>query len=146
MKIVELRLVPDNKKGIVDYSALKRKPEPHEEYTAEYFARRGYDVTFLKTSNIKGSHSPDFLLIGRIWETKSPITYSDSSFEDNFKKAEKQSGNVIFDLRRLNKKNESRYLKNLIKRSTSNKIKTLLVINREEKLLTIKGTFGKIKT
>lgn len=91
MEIVELRLVPDNKKGIVDYSALKRKPEPHEEYTAEYFARRGYDVTFLKTSNIKGSHSPDFLLIGRIRET-------------------------------------------------------LLVINREEKLLTIKGTFDKIKT
>ena len=145
MKTIELKLVSGNKRGIVDYSALNQKPEPHEEYTAEYFARRGYDVTFLKTSNIKGSHSPDFLLIGRIWETKSPITYSDSSFEDNFKKAEKQSENVIFDLRRLNKTNESLYLKNLIKRSTSNRIKTLLVINREEKLLTIKGAFGRIK-
>ena len=136
----------DNERGIIDYSALKQKPEPHEQSTAKYFAFRGYDVKFLKSSNIKGTHSPDFLLAGKIWETKSPITYSGSSFEDNFKKAEKESRHIIFDLRRLSKKNETMYLKNLIKRSSSNKIKTLMVINREEKLLTIKGAFGRIKT
>lgn len=130
--------------GRVDYSALNKRPEQHELDTADYFARLGFDVVFLKNSNIKGSHSPDFLMAGRIWETKSPITYSDSSFEDNFKKAEKQSKHIVFDLRRLNEKNENKYINELIKRSKSNKIKTLLVIKRDTALLTLRGIFGRI--
>lgn len=135
----------NHKIGRVDYSALNKEPEPHEKYTAKYFSRLGYDIFFIKSSNIKGSHSPDFQMAGKNWETKSPITYSDSSFEDNFKKAKKQSGHIIFDLRRLSQRNEEKYLKELAKRSKSNKIKTLLVINRSGKLLTMKGLFSRIK-
>ena len=131
--------------GRVDYSALNKEPEPHELDTANYFANFGFDVLFLKNSNIKGSHSPDFQMVGKIWETKSPITYSESSFEDNFKKAEKQSKHIIYDLRRLNKRNSEKYLKGLIKRSKSKKVKTLIVISRDEKLLIFKGEFDIIR-
>ena len=134
-----------HKIGKIDYSELNKAPEKHEIYTAEFFANLGYDIFFIKTSNIKGSHSPDFRMAGRVWETKSPITYSDSSFEDNFKKAKKQSDHIIFDLRRLNQKDEAKYLKELSKRSGSNKVRTLLVIGRSGELLTIKGFFDKMK-
>lgn len=132
--------------GKIDYSALNHKPEPHEIETAKYFTKLGLDVLFIKSSNIKGSHNADFQMFGKTWETKSPITYSDSSFEDNIKKAEKQSKYIIFDLRRLNGKNETKYIKELMKRSRSNKIKILLVINKNNELLTFKGNLDKIKT
>ncbi|MBR0431157.1 hypothetical protein IJJ05_02625 [Candidatus Saccharibacteria bacterium] len=133
------------KRGKVDYSVLKKAPELHEIDTAEYFADKGLDVVFLRPSNIKGSKSPDFEMAGKIWETKSPITFSNSSFEDNFKTAEKQSKHIIFDLRRLNKRSETFYIKNLKKRSRTNIIKTLLVIDKTGNLLTIKGKFDNIK-
>ena len=145
MITIDLKIVVKKRRGIVDYTALEKEPEKHELYTANYFAYRGFNVVFIRPSNIKGSHSPDFCLNGRIWETKSPIKYSESSFEDNFKKAEKQSENVIYDLRRLRKKDEVVYLRELLKRSSSNKIKNLLVIDKNEELLTIKGSFGNIK-
>ena len=43
------------KKGKVDYSALNKKPEDHELYAADYFAELGFDVVFIRPSNIKGS-------------------------------------------------------------------------------------------
>ena len=129
------------KRGKIDISELNVPPEKHEYETTRYFADRGYDVVFIKPSDIKGMNSPDFEMAGKIWETKSPTRYSKSSFEDNFKKAAKQSENVIFDLRRLNKKDEAKYLQEIGKRKKSRKIKTLLVITRDGRLLTEKGCF-----
>jgi len=82
--------------GKLDYSELKDLPEKHERSTARFFVDRGMDVKFLRPSSIKGTRSPDFLMVGKIWEIKNPIVYSDSSFEYNFKKAMKQSKNIIF--------------------------------------------------
>ena len=83
--------------GRVDYSNLKNPPEKHERSTATFFTKRGEDVEFICPHSIKGSHNPDFLMHGKIWEIKSPITYSNSSFEYNFRRAMKQSNNIIFD-------------------------------------------------
>ena len=76
---------------------------------------------------------------GKMWETKSPIRYSDSTFEYNFKKAMRQSSNIIFDLRRLSEKDEKKYLKELVKRANSRKVTNLIVINRQGAKLDIKG-------
>ena len=103
----------DIKNAKVDYSDLINPPEKHERITARYFANRGQKVTFLRPSSVKGTNNPDFMMDGRIWEVKSPITYSDSSFEYNFRKALRQSNHIIFDLRRLNVRNEKRYIKEL---------------------------------
>ena len=92
--------------GRVDFSSLKNPPEKHERATASFFARRGKDVEFIRPHSIKGSRNPGFMMDGKTWEIKSPTTYSDSSFEYNLRKAIKQSKNIIFDLRRLNRLNE----------------------------------------
>ena len=89
--------------------------------------------------------SPDFEMASKRWEIKSPIKYSESSFEDNFKKAIKQSEHLVYDLRRLNLKDEAKYMEQLERRKKSHKVKTLLVISRDGQLLTEKGNFDIIK-
>ncbi|MBR6505739.1 hypothetical protein IKT18_02820 [Candidatus Saccharibacteria bacterium] len=49
-----------NRMGYIDISALNSLPEKHEYETAKFFSLRGYDVTFIKPSSIKGQHTPDF--------------------------------------------------------------------------------------
>ena len=132
--------------GHIDISALNTPPEKHEYETAKYFARRYKDIVFIKPSSIKGQHTPDFLMCGKMWEIKCPLVYSKSSFEDIFRKATKQSCHIIFDLRRLRKSDVRIYVYNITKRSKSQKIKTLLVITSDGQLLTIKGRFDIIKS
>lgn len=133
------------KKGKIDISALNVPPEKHEYETAKYFADRGFNVVFLGPHYMVGINNPDFEMVDKIWETKSPIKYSKSSFEDNLRKAVKQSKHIIFDLRRLNDNDETKYLREIRKRKKSHKIKTLLVITRDGRLLTEKGYFDIIQ-
>ncbi len=131
----------DIKKGKIDISALNVPPEKHEYETAKFFTDRRLDVVFLSPHYIVGANNPDFEMAGRIWETKSPTKYSKSSFEDNFRKAAKQSEHIIFDLRRLSKEDETKYLQEIGKRKRSRRIKTLLIITKDGRLLTEKGCF-----
>ena len=125
--------------GKIDISALNVPPEKHEFNTAKYFAELGYDIEFIKPRYISGQDNPDFMMQGKIWETKSPIRYNRVTFEHTFKKAMKQSDNIIFDLRRLDKQDEELYLYDLKKRAKSRKIKNLVVVSKDGSKLDIKG-------
>ncbi len=133
-----------SKIGKVDVSALNVPPEKHEYETAKYFANRGYDVTFVKPSDVKGFRSPDFAMCGRRWETKSPNGESRRTFEDNFRKAIKQSEHIILDLRRISSGHEEWCIKKTEKESSVSSVRTVLVITRDGRLLTIKGKFDTI--
>ena len=128
--------------GRIDISALNAPPEKHEYETARYFTSRGLDIAFIKPSNIKGTHSPDYRMLGRDWEIKSPIGKSNRTFEDNLRKAIKQSPHIIFDLRRLKPDAEKMCLMILSEQSNKPEIRTLLAITRDGRLLTIKGEFS----
>ena len=130
------------KTGRIDISALNVPPEKHEYETAKYFANRGFDVVFVGPHYINGYHNPDFTMAGRVWETKSPSGESRRTFEDNFRKATKQSEHIIMDLRRLNQKHEEWCIEKLKKESNvSSRVRTMLAITRDGRLLTIKGKF-----
>ena len=130
------------KMGRIDISALNVPPERHEHDTAVFFAKRGKDIVFIKPSDIKKQHSPDFIMDGKMWEVKSPIVYSKSSFEDNLRRAVKQSEHIIYDLRRLKPRDEVMYIKELKKWSGKRKMRTLIIITRDGQVLTMKGEFG----
>ena len=51
------------RRGKIDISKLNVPPEKHEYETARYFADRGFDVIFIRSSNIKGMNSPKTLLV-----------------------------------------------------------------------------------
>ena len=111
--------------GKIDISALNVPPERHEYETAIYFAKRGKDVIFIRPSDMEKQHTPDFVMDGRMWETKSPIIYSKTSFEDNLRKAVKQSEHIIYDLRRLKPRDEAIYIKELKKWSGKRKMQSV---------------------
>ena len=134
----------NNRLGKIDISALNVPPEKHEYETAKYFAKRGLDVSFIEPSNIQGTNSPDFEMCGKRWETKSPIGSNLRTYEDLFKKALKQSENIIFDLRRLKPSDEERCFNRLQYLRKVSKAKNLLIITRDGRLLTIKGRFAKM--
>lgn len=89
-------------KGKVDISKLSSPPEKHEINVANLFSDLGYDVTFIKASNIPDIHTPDILMDGVEWEIKSPLGKGKHTIERNIKNALLQSNNIIFDLRRIN--------------------------------------------
>lgn len=130
--------------GKIDFSRLNTLPEKHEFETAKFFADRGYNVVFLAPCYIPGSKNPDFMMADKIWETKSPIGDSKRLFEMNIRKAMKQSENIIIDLRRMKKSSEKWCLNKINIQKDSSRIKTLLVITKDGRLLTIKGKFGSI--
>ena len=86
--------------GKINTTELNVPPEKHEYETAKYFAKRGYNIKFIGPHYIEGMKNPDFEMCSKIWEAKSPIGNSLQTFVDNYKKAKKQSENIIFDLRR----------------------------------------------
>lgn len=130
--------------GKIDIAELNVPPEKHEYETAKYFAKRGYDIKFIRPSSIKGFSSPDFKMRGKMWETKSPLSDNLESIKRRLVQATKQSEHIIFDLRRIDSKNEAKILRVLEKGSKTVKVKTLLIITKDGRLLTIKGNFGNI--
>ena len=132
------------RRGKIDISELNVPPEKHEYETAKYFANRGLDVVFIGPRYIKGMNNPDFKLAGKIWETKCPMGRSKRTFEDNLRKAAKQSRHVIIDLRRIDSALEKWCISKMKEQGDTLRIKTLLSITRDGRLLTIKGKFDSI--
>ena len=52
--------------GKIDIAELNVPPEKHEYETAKYFAKRGYNIKFIKPSSIKGFNSADFKMCGKV--------------------------------------------------------------------------------
>ena len=134
----------NNRLGKIEISALNVPPEKHEYETARYVAKRGLDVIFVRPRYTKHFYTPDFEMAGRVWETKSPVGKSRRTYEDNFRKAMKQSTHIIFDLRRLNTDSEKSCIDVLKKQCATSATRTVLVITRDGRLLTIKGRFDNI--
>ncbi|WP_195495840.1 CdiA C-terminal domain-containing protein [Eggerthella lenta] len=74
---------------------------PHEQRTAQSLARAGFDVEFVKKSDEPYATSADALIDGKLWEMKSPTASSVKAVERNLKRARWQSGNIVFDSRRM---------------------------------------------
>ena len=141
-KIVNLRLV--NKLYIVPVMNKFGKiiipvgtiPEKHELETASFFAELGKNVEFLPPSYSKGIYSPDVLIDGQRWEIKSPIGSSKRTIENNYRKAQMQSENVIFDLTRIEmgEKIAIEKIKQQFNLRTG-KIKRIKIITKDKRIL-----------
>jgi hypothetical protein len=114
------------------------RPESHELDTAQFFNKIGKDVEFLTPNRTKGIKNPDIKMDEIIWEIKSPKNTGSRSIENIFRKALKQSKNIIFDLRRAKRAN-NKCVSQIVRQFTL--IKTadrLLIITKSNKLLDIK--------
>lgn len=74
--------------------------ERHEMETILVFTELGYDIELIRPSSTPNAKRADFLMSGLEWEAKCPQGSSRSTLEHVFKKAIRQSENIIIDLRR----------------------------------------------
>ena len=121
--------------GRIDISKLKVPPEKHELETARFFADKGYNVEFIPPNNTPKMHTADIVIDAVIWEIKSPKGKSKRTMENNFRSANKQSENIIFDLRRV-KLAEDKCIKQIEKEfNLRPRVRRLMVIKRSGELL-----------
>jgi hypothetical protein len=110
-------------------------PEKHELETAWFFNKLGEDVEFISRNYNKGMKTPDIKMSGIFWEIKAPKSDSKYTIQHSFKKALRQSQNIIFDLRRI-KIAQDKCIDKLKKEfSNSKSIKRLLIITKSNNLL-----------
>jgi hypothetical protein len=113
-------------------------PERHELETANFFAERGKDIEFILPHFVKGVCNPDIKMDGLIWEIKVPIGKSKRTIENNYRRAQKQSENVIFDIRKIAL--DEKVVVAKIKQQfslRSGKIKKIKIVTKNNKVLDI---------
>ena len=112
--------------------------EKHENDTVVFFTNLGYNIELLPPSNTPKAKTPDFMMDGKAWEMKSPQGKSRVTVEHAFKRAAKQSENIIIDLRRT--KIPTDQAKTALEKlfGSSRRVRNLKVITREQQLLDFK--------
>lgn len=112
--------------------------EKHENDTVVFFTNLGYNIELIPPSNTPKAKTPDFMMDGKAWEMKSPQGKSSVTVEHAFKRAAKQSENIIIDLRRI--KIPTDQTKTALEKlfGASRRVRNLKIITREQQLLDFK--------
>ena len=114
------------------------KPEPHELDTILFFTNLEKDIELIPISHTPKVKSPDFVMDGQFWETKSPTNNQSRSLERLFYSASNQSCNIIMDLRRL-KGNQAPAISVLEKCfKNTRKVRKLYIITKTNELKSYK--------
>ena len=109
--------------------------EAHELATVVFFTELGYDIELIPRSNIEGLHLPDIIMDGLKWEIKAPKGDGRWVIMNTLQNAQRQSENVIIDLRRI-KLPQDKCLAALEREFVhSKKLKRMKVITKAHKLL-----------
>lgn len=111
----------------------------HEMETSRALANAGYDVVFLKKSNIEHQQTPDVLLNGERWELKAPEASNARAVERNLHRALRQASRVVLDGRRMKNFPDKKILHEIAKRLPGLKsCKGLKFITRTGEVVDIK--------
>ena len=133
MKTKEIKKVSKNRIGRISKNGVK--PEPNEDNTFNYLALYGFDIELIKPTRTKKVKNPDVLIMGAVWEVKTPISSNKNTIKNRFREAADQASKVIFDLRNIrNGADEAE--KQIIELFKGNgKVRRMIVIEKSGKLL-----------
>lgn len=109
--------------------------EKHELDTLLVFTELGCNVELVPVSLTPCTKSPDVIIGGKTWEMKSPIGHSKSTLEHCFKKAARQSENIIIDLRRTKLKQQNAISQLEYQFYHSKRIKCMKIVTKKAKIL-----------
>lgn len=101
MKITEIKKVPKNKIGKINKNGVV--PKPNEEFTFNYLVLFGFDIDLIQPTNARKVKNPDILIMGAIWEVKTPTSNKSNTIRNRFREASHQAAKIIFDLRCIKK-------------------------------------------
>ena len=129
MKIVELKRVKKEKVGRINLNGIK--PESQERKTMKLLSRYGLSIEVIRPTNTPKTNNPDILMLGTIWEMKAPTSFNENTLKLRMKKAAKQAGYVVFDLRNV-KKNPDKVEKYIIELFTGNSRMRRMILIRKD--------------
>jgi len=113
-------------------------PEAHEVDAAYLLACHfNCKVEFLLPTDDYKRKTADIVMLGTLWEMKSPIGASKSTISNQFKVASKQARNIIIDTRRTALSYEQIEKNVLNEFKMRSKTKRVLLINKFEKIIEI---------
>ncbi len=133
MKVKEIEKVAKNKKGHLNKNGIK--PEPNEEKTFKYLTSFGFDIDLIKPTNADKVHNPDILIMGTIWEVKTPTSCKDNTIKNRFREASRQSTKIIFDLRFISKNVDAVEKKILDLFKNNGRVRRLMIIRENGSLI-----------
>lgn len=129
---------------VVVPSGMANPPKAHELETARLLSTYGVDVEFLKEVYEDGKRNPDVRMLGGIWEFKAPEGDSESStISSQFKRARKQSRNLVLDLRRTPLDDELAIGQAVRRFRGQTKISGIIIIDKHG-LLTVRRLYGTV--
>ena len=112
-------------------------PYPHEMFAARAVANYFHtDVSLIKPNNV--AKSADLLIKNVIWEIKSPIGDGKRTIQNNLRTADNQSPNVIMNLVRCKMHPDRAMNRIRYELGKANKIKQLLVVHKNGKVIRLK--------
>lgn len=136
IKVQELQKVSDSKVGRVNKNGVL--PEAREEATFNYLALFGMNIELIQPSGVEKVKNPDVLIMGTIWEVKTPTSSNRNTIKNRFREASNQSNKIIFDLRYIATDAE-KVEKQIISMFKGNgRVRRLIVIEKSGKLLDIR--------
>lgn len=107
--------------------------EQHEYDTVLYFTELGKDVELIKPSYTPGKRNADFWMDGMEWEMKAPKVNSRKAIERMFYRGDRQSSNLVMDLRNL-KGNDGEAAKCLEKCfNSTRRVRRMYILSKEGK-------------
>ncbi|MCL2425337.1 MAG: hypothetical protein FWD05_03260 [Oscillospiraceae bacterium] len=114
-------------------------PEPHEVNVAMVLARH-YRTTieFLVPIDDYKRKTADIVMHGVAWEIKSPTGNSKSTIGAQFRRASKQSGNIILDTRRTNLTYSVIEKQVALEATQRTSVKKVILLNKLGKIVVIK--------
>lgn len=138
MKVIEHRKVSKKRFGRI--LIMNHDLMPLERATIYNLASFGFDIEVLRPSNTPKSYNADIMMLGCLWEIKSPTTNNRSTIKKKFKKAIKQAnGRAIFDLRNLKTEADvvavEKYILTLFRDKAG--MRRIMIMKNDEKLLDI---------
>ena len=135
MKIIELTTPRKQRIGIVNTNNTHL--ENHEYETIHFLASFGFNIDIIRPTNAPGTRTPDFLLNGAVWEAKCPHGTGYSTIGRQFHYAGRQAERLVLDLRRIKLPAKEAEQESLIRFNRSRRIKHLLLITKDCRLLDI---------
>ena len=115
--------------------------ETHENKTMVFLTELGYTIELIPPKPAEyRAKTPDAKINGKYWEVKAPKGNGKHTIDHILERAASQSANVIIDLRRAKApvRSLAKVKFGALKRS---KLKNVVVITKDGKLLDVKGTF-----
>jgi len=114
-------------------------PEPHEVSAARLLANHyKCTVSFLVPIDDFKRKTADIVMLGSIWEMKSPIGSSKHTISNQFKVASQQARNIILDTRRTSLTDEQIEKSAINELKIRTRTKKLVIINKLEKIVEIR--------